>query len=42
VATLTPLATFNVGTVVVQWGLAIGVFLFLNRRLSGHFEKAPE
>lgn len=41
-ATLTPLATFNVGTVVVQWGLALGVFLFLNRRLAGHFGKAQE
>jgi len=33
-ATFEPLSTFNVGTVVVQWGLALAVFLFLNRRLA--------
>ncbi|MFW6198571.1 MAG: sodium-dependent transporter [Acidobacteriota bacterium] len=33
-ATLTPFSTFNVGTVVVQWTLAVGAFLFLNRRLA--------
>ena len=33
-ATFTPLSPFNVGTLVVQWGLAIGVFLWLNRWLA--------
>ena len=36
-ATLTPFSSFNVGTVVVQWGLALTVFLLLNRRIAGLF-----
>jgi NSS family neurotransmitter:Na+ symporter len=36
-ATLTPFSTFNVGTVVVQWAVAVGAFLFLNRRLARRF-----
>ncbi len=32
-ATFTPLSTFNVGSVLVQWCLAIGAFLLLNARL---------
>jgi hypothetical protein len=35
-ATFTPLSPFNVGTLVVQWGLAIAVFLGLNRWLARH------
>ena len=31
--TFTPLSTFNVGSVLVQWCLAIGAFLLLNARL---------
>ncbi len=33
-ATLTPFSSFNVGTVLVQWGLALAVFLSLNRWLA--------
>lgn len=32
--TLTPFSSFNVGTVLVQWGLAAGAFLFLNRHIA--------
>ena len=37
-ATFTPFSTFNVGTVLVQWSVAIVAFLVLNRwlvRISG-------
>ncbi len=37
-AALTPFSSFNVGTVLIQWGVAIAVFLALNRRLARHFE----
>lgn len=30
----TPFSPFNVGTLVVQWALAIGIFLWLNDRLA--------
>ena len=33
-ASFTPFSPFNVGTLVVQWGIAIGVFLGLNRWLA--------
>jgi neurotransmitter:Na+ symporter, NSS family len=33
-ASFTPFSSFNVGTLVVQWSLAIGVFLGLNRWLA--------
>lgn len=33
-ATFTPFSPFNVGTLVVQWGIAIGVFVWLNRWLA--------
>jgi SNF family Na+-dependent transporter len=32
--TLTPFSSFNVGTLLVQWGIAIGAFLLLNRWLA--------
>jgi SNF family Na+-dependent transporter len=31
--TFTPFSTFNVGTLLVQWGIALAVFLLLNRWL---------
>ena len=34
-ATFTPFSSFNVGTVLVQWGIALAVFLSLNRWLAG-------
>jgi NSS family neurotransmitter:Na+ symporter len=37
--TFTPFSSFNVGTVAVQWALAITVFLLLNRRLAMGFEE---
>lgn len=40
--TLTPLSSFNVGTVLVQWSLAAGVFLALNRRLGRRFAAEAE
>jgi neurotransmitter:Na+ symporter, NSS family len=30
-ANLTPFATFNIGTVVVQWGIVLAIFIALNR-----------
>ncbi len=33
---LTPFSTFNVGTVLIQWALAIAAFLALNRWLARH------
>ena len=33
-ATLTPFSSFNVGTLLVQWGIALGAFLLLNRWLG--------
>ncbi len=33
-ATLTPFSTFNVGTAVIQWALAMAAFLALNRWLA--------
>ena len=35
-ATFTPLSQFNVGTVLVQWGIAITAFVGLNRWLTVH------
>lgn len=32
--TFTPFSSFNVGTVLVQWGIALGAFLLLNRWLA--------
>ena len=49
-ATLTPFSTFNVGTAVIQWALAMAAFLTLNRWLADRggpgegpdaFEPAP-
>lgn len=43
-ATLTPLSTFNVGTVLVQWAISLTVFLSLNRWLAaraGRFADTP-
>ncbi len=39
-ATLTPFSSFNVGTVVVQWALALAAFLWLNDRIAGRMERA--
>jgi len=33
-ATFTPFSSFNVGTVLVQWGIALSVFLVLNKWLA--------
>lgn len=33
-ATFTPFSSFNVGTLIFQWGIALGAFLLLNRRLA--------
>ncbi len=33
-ATFTPFSSFNVGTVLVQWGIALAVFLTLNKWLA--------
>ena len=33
-ASFTPFSPFNVGTLVVQWALAIGIFLGINRWLA--------
>jgi len=33
-ATFTPFSSFNVGTVLVQWGIALAVFLALNKWLA--------
>jgi SNF family Na+-dependent transporter len=33
-ATFTPFSSFNVGTLLIQWGIALGAFLLLNRWLS--------
>ncbi len=33
-ATFTPFSTFNVGTVLIQWAIAVTAFLLLNRWLS--------
>src|SRR5690606_7071772 len=33
-ATFTPFSPVTVGTLVVQWALAIGIFVWLNRRLT--------
>jgi SNF family Na+-dependent transporter len=33
-ATLTPFSSFNVGTVLVQWAIALGLFLLLNAWLA--------
>ncbi len=41
-ATFTPFSTFNVGTVLVQWGLALVVFLLLNRRLAASVGPSEE
>jgi len=38
-ATFTPFSTFNVGSVLVQWGIALGILIllngWLNRKMSG-------
>jgi NSS family neurotransmitter:Na+ symporter len=39
--TWTPLSSFNVGTVVVQWGVVLSVLLLLNRRLTARIP-APD
>ena len=41
-ASLTLFSTSNSGTVLIQWALAIGVFLLLNRWLGRRFESAGE
>ncbi|MDP2479638.1 MAG: hypothetical protein Q8W49_03935, partial [Candidatus Palauibacterales bacterium] len=41
-ASLTLLSTSNSGTVLIQWALAIAVFLLLNRWLGRRFESAGE
>jgi len=41
-ATFAPLSSFNVGTVLVQWGVAICVFLSLNGWLSRRFAASEE
>ncbi|HEX6926947.1 MAG TPA: sodium-dependent transporter [Longimicrobiaceae bacterium] len=33
-ASLTPISPFNVGTLVFQWALALGIFIVINRRLA--------
>jgi NSS family neurotransmitter:Na+ symporter len=40
-ATFTLFSTFNVGTVLIQWGVAIAVFLGLNRWLAARASGAP-
>ncbi len=40
-ATLTPFSTFNVGTVAVQWALALTAFLLLNRWLARRVSAGP-
>jgi len=41
-ASLTPFSASNAGTLLVQWALAIAVFLVLNRRLGGRIDAAEE
>ena len=42
-ATFTPFSSFNVGSVIVQWGIAIGVFLALNKWLQQKYgDPLPE
>jgi SNF family Na+-dependent transporter len=41
-ATFTPFSAFNVGTVLVQWGLALAVFIGLNRWLARHTAPSAE
>ncbi len=40
-ATLTPLSSFNVGTVLLQWGIVLFVLVLLNDRLARRFSGAP-
>ncbi|MDT8437133.1 MAG: sodium-dependent transporter, partial [Gemmatimonadota bacterium] len=40
-ATLTPFSSFNVGTVLVQWAIALVAFLLLNPLLARRFAGAP-
>lgn len=40
-ATLTPFASFNLGTLLVQWGIALVAFLVLNRWLAARTRSAP-